>query len=99
VGPSDFCVGPADEADKYRLIHQVGSGGGAQLWKAEPSVSGTWEPVAVKVLRADRLGDIDRWKARWAEQAEVLRFIRHRFESAAIGLPRGGFGPMKPVGG
>ena len=73
----EFYVGPSNEPDKYRLIHQVGSGGEAQLWRAELHVSGTWEPVAVKLLRPDRLADLDRWKARWAEQAEVLRFIRH----------------------
>ena len=73
----EYFVGPVDDADKYRLIHQVGTGGEAQLWKAELSVSGQWEPVAVKILRPDRLGDIDRWAARWAEQAEVLRFLRH----------------------
>lgn len=72
-----FYVGPAEEPDKYRLVQQVGSGGEAQLWKAELAVSGQWEPVAVKILRPDRLADIDRWTARWAEQAELLRFIRH----------------------
>jgi serine/threonine protein kinase len=74
---SEFYVGPFEDPDKYRLVHQVGSGGEAQLWRAELNVSGTWEPVAVKSLRPDRLVDIDQWKARWSEQAEVLRFIRH----------------------
>ena len=77
AGESQFYVGPELTPDKYRLKRQVGSGGEAQLWEAELHVSGSWEPVAVKVLRADRFADLDRWKARWAEQAEVLRFIRH----------------------
>ncbi len=72
-----FYVGPDEFPDKYRLKRQIGSGGEAQLWEAELNVSGTWEPVAVKVLRADHFADFDRWKDRWAEQAEVLRFIRH----------------------
>jgi serine/threonine protein kinase len=72
-----YFVGPPEEPDKYRLVHQVGTGGEAQLWRAELRVSGAWEPVAVKILRADRLSDFGKWKERWAEQAEVLRFIRH----------------------
>jgi serine/threonine protein kinase len=72
-----FYVGPDEIPDKYRLKRQIGSGGEAQLWEAELNVSGTWEPVAVKILRADHFDDFDRWKDRWAEQAEVLRFIRH----------------------
>ena len=72
-----FYVGPDGNADKYRLKRQIGSGGEAQLWEADLHVSGTWEPVAVKILRADHFADFDRWKGRWAEQAEVLRFIRH----------------------
>ena len=74
---ADFYVGPQSEPDKYRLVHQVGGGGEAQLWKAEVAVAGTWEPVAVKILRSDRLADLAAWKARWSEQAEVLHFIRH----------------------
>ena len=70
-------VGPENAPDKYRLKRQVGSGGEAQLWEAELSVSGTWEPVALKILRPDHFADLDRWKDRWSEQAEVLRFIRH----------------------
>lgn len=72
-----FYVGPDGTPDKYRLKRQIGSGGEAQLWEAELHVSGTWEPVAVKILRSDHFADFDRWKGRWAEQAEVLRFIRH----------------------
>lgn len=77
VDDAKFYVGPPANPDKYRLKRQVGSGGEAQFWEAEISVSGVWEPVAVKVLRVDRFADMDRWKSRWAEQAEVLRFIRH----------------------
>ncbi len=88
----EFFVGPADQPDKYRLVHQVGAGGEAQLWRAELDVSGTWEPVAVKILRPDRLADLEHWKERWSEQAEVLRFVRHpgvvgvreHFEGAAM---------------
>jgi len=77
VPGTEYFVGPLDEPDKYRLVHQVGAGGEAQLWRAELNVSGEWEPVAVKILRPDRRADLEQWKARWAEQAEVLRFIRH----------------------
>jgi len=38
---------------------------------------GQSEPVAVKILRPDRLGALADWKTRWAEQAELLHFIRH----------------------
>jgi serine/threonine protein kinase len=74
---TEYFIGPPEEPDKYRLVHQVGSGGEAQLWKAELRVSGAWEPVAVKILRTDRLSDLGSWAERWREQAEVLRFIRH----------------------
>lgn len=70
-------VGPDDAPDKYRLKRQISTGGEAQLWEAALDVAGTWEPVAVKILRADHFADFERWKDRWAEQAEVLRFIRH----------------------
>lgn len=70
-------VGPDTDPDKYRLLQQVGSGGEAQLWQAELALAGEWEPVAVKVLRPDRLAGIDGWRARWGEQAELLRFLHH----------------------
>lgn len=73
----EFFVGPDAEPEKYRLVQQVGSGGEAQLWRAEIAVAGEWEPVAVKILRPDRIGKIDEWRARWSEQAELLHFIRH----------------------
>jgi serine/threonine protein kinase len=72
-----FFVGPDEAPDKYRLKRQIGSGGEAQLWEAAMSVSGEWESVAVKILRPEHAAEMARWKDRWAEQAEVLRFIRH----------------------
>jgi serine/threonine protein kinase len=72
-----FFVGPSAEPDKYRLEAQISSGGEAELWLAAVAVAGQWEPVAVKVLRTDLMGDVELWRARWAEQAELLRFVRH----------------------
>jgi uncharacterized protein YjbI with pentapeptide repeats len=77
VSDGNLYVGPISEPDKYRLKRQVGGGGEALLWEAEINVSGVWEPVAIKVLRVERSADLDQWGSRWAEQAEVLRFIRH----------------------
>lgn len=77
MSSNGFFIGPDSEPDKYRLITQVGSGGEAQLWKAELTVAGQSEPVAVKILRPDRLSALADWKTRWAEQAELLHFIRH----------------------
>jgi serine/threonine protein kinase len=73
----NLCVGPREAPDKYTLLRQVGGGGEAVLWLAELSVDGAAEPVAVKELRPDHLDDIARHSARWAEQAELLRFVRH----------------------
>lgn len=70
-------VGPSHQPDKYRLKRQVGTGGESRLWEAELDLAGVPEPVALKVLRVEREADIESWQARWAEQAEVLRFIRH----------------------
>jgi serine/threonine protein kinase len=72
-----FRVGPDAAPDKYRLVRQFGAGGEAQLWRAEITVAGTMEPVAVKILRPDRMEEFDRLSARWSEQAELLRFVRH----------------------
>ena len=70
-------VGSWREPDKYRLKRQMGAGGEALLWEGEIEVAGVWEPVAVKILRAQKEADLERWRGRWADQAEVLRFIRH----------------------
>ncbi|WP_433222495.1 serine/threonine protein kinase [Dactylosporangium sp. CS-047395] len=72
-----FHVGPDDEPDRYRLLRQVGGGGEAELWKADMAFAGGREPVAVKILRARHTPEFDRWRERWAEQAELLRLVRH----------------------
>jgi serine/threonine protein kinase len=72
-----LCVGPPDTPDKYALIRQIGGGGEAVMWLAELSIDGAAEPVAVKELRTERLHEIERHSSRWAEQAELLRFVRH----------------------
>jgi serine/threonine protein kinase len=72
-----YHVGPDEQADKYRLVRQFGAGGEAQLWRAEIAVAGEMEPVAVKVLRPERMEEFARLSARWSEQAELLRFVRH----------------------
>ena len=74
---SSYFVGPETEPDKYRLVMQVPGGGEAELWKAELPIAGTLEPVAVKILRTERAEQFDSWRSRWAEQAELLHFIRH----------------------
>jgi serine/threonine protein kinase len=70
-------VGPVERPDKYRLLHLEGSGGEASLWRAEVDLAGESETVAVKVLRSEHLDDLARISARWAEQAELLRFVTH----------------------
>lgn len=70
-----FVIGPDDTPDKYRLLQHVGGGGEAQLWQAELAVAGGVEQVAVKILRPDRMGDLERLSLRWADQAELLRFV------------------------
>lgn len=74
---TSYFVGPDSSPDKYRLRRMVGSGGEAQLWQAELVAAGNAEPVALKVLLPERGGDFARLSARWSEQAELLRFVRH----------------------
>jgi serine/threonine protein kinase len=73
----ELCVGPVDRPDKYRLVHLEGSGGEAALWRAEVDLAGESETVAVKVLHPQHHDDLARISARWAEQAELLRFVTH----------------------
>lgn len=68
-------VGPAEAPDKYRLIHQVGGGGEATVWKGDHLIDDGHEYVAIKKLLSEQV--IDEWKDRWLEQAELLRHIRH----------------------
>lgn len=74
---AQFFVGPEVQPDKYALVRQVGSGGEATLWEATVTVAGQPETVAVKALRPEHQDDFERFSARWAEQAELLRFVRH----------------------
>jgi len=89
-GDQTFFVGPDGEPDKYRLRAEVSAGGEAELWQAEVGVAGEWEPVAVKVLRPHLMADIETWRARWAEQVELLRFVRH---PGVVGIREGFEGP------
>ncbi|MFE6304479.1 protein kinase [Nocardiopsis sp. NPDC057823] len=93
-------VGPDSQPDKYRLVRSVGRGGEATLYLAEVTLAGQTEPVVVKALNADITADSAEFaelSARWAEQAELLRFInrlgvvgvREHFEGA----------PEHPAGG
>jgi serine/threonine protein kinase len=73
----ELCVGPVERPDKYRLLRLEGSGGEASLWRAEVDLAGQSETVAVKVLHPQHHDDLARISARWAEQAELLRFVTH----------------------
>ncbi|MFL1380881.1 protein kinase domain-containing protein [Nocardiopsis protaetiae] len=86
-------VGPDSQPDKYRLVRSVGRGGEATLYLAEVTLAGQTEPVVVKALNADITADSVQFaelSSRWAEQAELLRFInrlgvvgvREHFEGA-----------------
>ncbi|MDT0329950.1 protein kinase domain-containing protein [Nocardiopsis lambiniae] len=86
-------VGPDSQPDKYRLVRSVGRGGEATLYLAEVTLAGQTEPVVVKALDADVTTDPAQFaelSSRWAEQAELLRFInrlgvvgvREHFEGA-----------------
>ena len=79
----ELCVGPVERPDKYRLLRLEGSGGEASLWRAEVDLAGESETVAVKVLHPQHHDDLARISARWAEQAELLRFVTH---PAVIGV-------------
>ncbi|BCY10105.1 serine/threonine-protein kinase [Actinoplanes sp. L3-i22] len=68
-------VGPVDAPDKYRLLHQVGGGGEATVWKADHLIDDGHEYVAIKMLRPEQ--GVVEWKDRWLEQADLLRHIRH----------------------
>uniref|UniRef100_UPI00278C5DB0 serine/threonine-protein kinase n=1 Tax=Nocardiopsis sp. CC223A TaxID=3044051 RepID=UPI00278C5DB0 len=95
-------VGPDAQPDKYRLVRSVGRGGEATLYLAEVTLAGQTEPVVVKALNADIAADSAQFaelSTRWAEQAELLRFInrlgvvgvREHFEGAPE-HPRDGAG-------
>ncbi|MGW9349562.1 protein kinase domain-containing protein [Nocardiopsis flavescens] len=95
-------VGPDSQPDKYRLVRSVGRGGEATLYLAEVTLAGQTEPVVVKALNADTTADPAQFaelSSRWAEQAELLRFInrlgvvgvREHFEGAPE-HPRGSAG-------
>lgn len=95
-------VGPDSQPDKYRLVRSVGRGGEATLYLAEVTLAGRTEPVVVKTLNADTTADPAQFaelSSRWAEQAELLRFInrlgvvgvREHFEGAPE-HPRGSAG-------
>ncbi|MEC3891989.1 protein kinase domain-containing protein [Nocardiopsis sp. LDBS1602] len=92
MSPSLY-VGPDTQPDKYRLVRSVGRGGEATLYLAEVTLAGQTEPVVVKALHPDLTADDEKFadlSARWAEQAELLRFInrlgvvgvREHFEGA-----------------
>ncbi|MFW5418603.1 NPCBM/NEW2 domain-containing protein [Nocardiopsis sp. CNT-189] len=75
---SELFVGPEDRPDKYRLVREVGRGGEGMLHLAEVVLAGAREPVIVKALHAEIAADEQQFGelgARWAEQAELLRFI------------------------
>jgi serine/threonine protein kinase len=103
----DVFVGPVERPDKYRLVRLEGSGGEASLWRAEVDLAGESETVAVKVLRPEHRDDLERISARWAEQAELLRFVTHpsvvgvreHFEAAPPHPAGGGGGPLGTVPG
>ncbi|MFC7740999.1 hypothetical protein ACFQXA_08385 [Nocardiopsis composta] len=60
------------------MIREVGRGGEGMLYLAEVVLAGAREPVIVKALHAEIAADeqqFDDLSARWAEQAELLRFI------------------------
>ncbi len=102
-GGGQFYVGPDATPDKYELVQLVGGGGEAELWQATMTVDGAGETVAVKVLRGERMSEFEALSARWAEQAEMLRFVnqpgvvgvREHFE----GAPRHGAGHAGETGG
>lgn len=62
-------VGPDHDPDKYRLRRHIGAGE-AELWEGDVLLAGGPEPVAVKILRTEHAGDVQRWRQRWAEQVD-----------------------------
>ena len=71
----DFCVGPADAPDTYRLVRQLGGGGEGEVWEAVQQLSERGRlRVAVKIMTAT--GDPEEAR-RWAETGRLLRALSH----------------------
>jgi eukaryotic-like serine/threonine-protein kinase len=73
-------LGPSSAPDRYRLRRSIGRGGEAVLYLAEMELSGSVEPVVVKVLDMSTTMTAEEFakvSAAWREQAELLRFV-HR---------------------
>ncbi len=70
-------VGPADDPDRYRLLHVISRGGEGELWKGHLSIDGVPIAVAVKVIHPSNAVNMAEWRRRWQRQAELLRSLDH----------------------
>lgn len=67
-------IGPDATPDRYRLLHSIGRGGEAVLYRAEIELDGAPETVVVKVLDSKTTITIEQFQrlsAKWQEQAEL----------------------------
>ncbi|HEY3673657.1 MAG TPA: PASTA domain-containing protein [Acidimicrobiia bacterium] len=70
-------IGPADDPDRYELAQVRSRGGEGELWRGAIRVDGQALDVAVKIIHAANVADIDEWSERWRRQAEILRSLEH----------------------
>jgi tRNA A-37 threonylcarbamoyl transferase component Bud32 len=62
---------------KYRLLEQIGSGGMAEVWRAElPGPAGFVKDVALKLIRAESEGRSE-WVRMFAQEARVASRLTH----------------------
>ncbi len=75
-GDAELCVGPVDDADRYKLLVRVSKGNDGDIWKAALPIDDVDIPVAVKISWGVE-GDLGEHREKWLKQAEILRSLEH----------------------
>src|SRR5438128_856897 len=60
---------------KYRLVNMIGSGGMGQVYRGEDMHTGS--PVAVKLLKVDRMAEAPDLIERFKREGDALRQLNH----------------------
>lgn len=79
----------ARDEGRYRLVHRIGSGGMGEVWLAHHHMLA--RPVALKMIRADHLGDPERVRSAWVrfeQEAQAIAALRspHTVELYDFGI-------------